>query len=114
MFVAITSRMTGIPIRPDVAMTGEITLRGMVLQVGGIKEKVLAAHRAGIKEIIIPQRNEKDLVEIPDEIKQDLTFRFIQSVDEALDFALVSSSFNKPTTPPEARESRPPQSQPIV
>ena len=114
MFVAITSRMTGIPIRPDIAMTGEITLRGMVLQVGGIKEKVLAAHRAGIKEIIIPQRNEKDLVEIPDEIQQDLTFHFIQSVDEALAIALVSSSFNKPTTPPEARESQPPQSQPIM
>jgi ATP-dependent Lon protease len=113
MYVAISSRLTGIQIRPDVAMTGEITLRGMVLQVGGIKEKVLAAHRAGIKEIIIPKRNEKDLVEIPDEIRADLKFHFIQNVEEALDIAFVTPPVAKKIeVPPPSRPSEPPIDQP--
>src|SRR5439155_17363846 len=65
MFVALASMLTNKPVRPDVAMTGEITLRGMVLPVGGIKEKVLAAHRAGIKRIVMPDRNQKDLIDVP-------------------------------------------------
>src|SRR6202022_4587439 len=67
MFVALSSMLTGIPVRADVAMTGEITLRGNVLPVGGIKEKLLAAHRAGIKRVIIPERNRKDIVDVPEE-----------------------------------------------
>jgi len=113
MYVAIASRLTGIPIRPDVAMTGEITLRGMVLQVGGIKEKVLAAHRAGIKEIILPRRNEKDLVEIPAEIKSDLKFHFIQNVEDALPIAFERPpEARKLGAAPPPRPSKPPMDQP--
>lgn len=73
--------------RSDVAMTGEITLRGLVLPVGGIKDKVLAAHRAGLKQIIIPQRNEKDLEEIPSNVRQDLSFVTASCLDEVLNAA---------------------------
>jgi len=114
MYAAIVSRLTGRPIRPEVAMTGEITLRGMVLQVGGIKEKVLAAHRAGIKEIILPKRNEKDLVEIPNEIKQDLKFHFIQTADEVIEIAFVPpKQFQEIETPP-SKPSQPPMDQPAA
>jgi ATP-dependent Lon protease len=113
MYVAIASRLTGIPIRPHVAMTGEITLRGMLLQVGGIKEKVLAAHRAGIKEIILPKRNEKDLVEIPAEIKSGLKFHFIQDVDDALPIAFERPpEARKLGASPPPRPSKPPMDQP--
>jgi ATP-dependent Lon protease len=88
MFVALTSLLTNKPIRSDVAMTGEITLRGLVLPVGGIKEKVLAGMRAGIKTIILPKKNEKDLEEIPENIRNQLDFKFIQRMDEAIDLAL--------------------------
>ena len=70
MYTALVSLLTGVPVRPDVAMTGEITLRGNVLQIGGVKEKLLAAHRAGIKRVIIPERNVKDLIDVPEEVKQ--------------------------------------------
>ena len=93
MIVALTSLMTGIKVRSDVAMTGEITLRGNVLPIGGVKEKVLAALRAGVKEVILPERNRKDLVEVPKEVQDQLKFHFVHRVDEALDIALV--------TPPE-------------
>jgi ATP-dependent Lon protease len=69
-------------------MTGEITLRGAVLPVGGVKEKVLAAHRAGIRTVLLPDKNRKDLVEVPDEIKNDLTFKFVSRMDEVLELAL--------------------------
>ena len=88
MFVALTSLLTNIPIRSDVAMTGEITLRGLVLPVGGIKEKVLAGMRAGIKTIILPKKNEKDLEEIPEHIRNQMNFKFIQRMDEAIALAL--------------------------
>lgn len=88
MFVALTSLLTNIPIRSDVAMTGEITLRGLVLPVGGIKEKVLAGMRAGIKTIILPKKNEKDLEEIPEHIRNQMNFKFIQKMDEAIELAL--------------------------
>jgi len=88
MFVALTSLLTNIPIRSDVAMTGEITLRGLVLPVGGIKEKVLAGMRAGIKTIILPKKNEKDLEEIPEHIRNQMNFKFIQRMDEAIELAL--------------------------
>jgi ATP-dependent Lon protease len=88
MMTAITSLLTGIPVDPELAMTGEVTLRGAVLPVGGVKEKILAAHRAGIKKIILPEKNRKDLVEVPEEIKQDLSFIFCGRMGEVLDQAL--------------------------
>jgi len=91
MLVALTSLLTNRPIRNDVAMTGEITLRGLVLPVGGIKEKVLAAARAGIRAIILPKKNEKDLEEIPERIRNQMEFIFIQRMDEAIDMALSQS-----------------------
>lgn len=89
MFTALTSLLTRRPIRNDVAMTGEITLRGTVLPVGGIKEKVLAARRAGIHTVILPKKNEKDLEEVPENAKKDLTFRFVQKMDEIIPLALL-------------------------
>jgi ATP-dependent Lon protease len=88
MFIALTSLLTNKPVRSDVAMTGEITLRGLVLPVGGIKEKVLAAMRAGIRTIILPKKNEKDLEEIPERIRNEMNFKFIQRMDEAIELAL--------------------------
>ncbi len=88
MFTAITSLLTGRPVRSDVAMTGEITLRGLVLPVGGIKEKVLAAKRAGITTVILPKRNEKDLEEVPEQAKKDMKFHFVQRMDEVINLAL--------------------------
>jgi ATP-dependent Lon protease len=88
MFVALTSLLTNKPVRSDIAMTGEITLRGLVLPVGGIKEKVLAGMRAGIRTIILPKKNEKDLEEIPEHIRKQMNFQFIQRMDEAIELAL--------------------------
>jgi ATP-dependent Lon protease len=88
MFIALTSLLTNKPVRNDVAMTGEITLRGLVLPVGGIKEKVLAGMRAGINTIILPKKNEKDLEEIPEHIRKQMNFKFIQRMDEAIELAL--------------------------
>ena len=89
MTTAIVSLMTHKPIRHDVGMTGEVTLRGKVLEIGGIKEKILAAHRAGLKTIILPMDNKKDIEEdIPKEIQRDLAFKFVKSVDEVLTIAL--------------------------
>jgi ATP-dependent Lon protease len=90
MAAALISALTEIPIRHDVAMTGEITLRGRVLGVGGLKEKVLAAHRAGIRELLLPKRNEKDLTEIPRRVQRELDLVLVQTMDEVLDRALVS------------------------
>lgn len=88
MASAIISRLTGIPIRKDVAMTGEITLTGRVLPIGGLKEKALAAMRHGIKTIVIPERNKKDLEEIPEEFRQKLTFVAVKTIDDVLDVVL--------------------------
>ncbi len=85
---ALTSLLTGRLVRNDLAMTGEITLRGAVLPVGGIKEKVLAAHRAGIKYILMPERNKLDLEEIPQHVRQDLQFQFVKEMEEVIRFAL--------------------------
>jgi len=91
---AIVSALTRIPVRCDVAMTGEITLRGKVLPIGGMKEKLLAAHRVGIRTVLLPKDNEKDLADIPAEIQADLTIRFVESMDEVLEIAL-----ERPLTP---------------
>jgi len=88
MFTALVSVLTDRPVRNDVAMTGEITLSGLTLPVGGIKEKVLAAHRVGIKSIILPKRNEKDLEEIPKGIREMMDFHFVERMDEVIDIAL--------------------------
>jgi ATP-dependent Lon protease len=88
MTTAIVSLLTGIRVRADVAMTGEVTLRGRVLPVGGIKEKVLAAHRAGVKRVILPERNVADLEEVPAEIQQELEFIGVARIDEVLRAAL--------------------------
>jgi ATP-dependent Lon protease len=88
MYTALVSLLTGVPVRPDVAMTGEITLRGNVLQIGGVKEKLLAAHRAGIKRVIIPERNVKDLIDVPEEVKREMEILSVKRMDEVLALAL--------------------------
>jgi len=92
MATALISLATGRAVRGDVGMTGEITLRGQVLPIGGVKEKVLAAHRAGLKTIILPRRNEKDLEDVPQEIRDEMKFVFANRVDEVVSAALVSSN----------------------
>lgn len=87
---ALVSALTGIAIRPDIAMTGEITLRGKILRIGGLKEKLLAAHRGGIKHVLIPATNERDLADIPDNVKAGLTIQPVATIDEILKVALVS------------------------
>jgi ATP-dependent Lon protease len=89
MCISLVSALTRIPVRSDVAMTGEITLRGEVLPIGGLKEKLLAAHRGGIGTVIIPHENERDLVDIPRNIKQDLDIKPVRWIDEVLELALV-------------------------
>jgi ATP-dependent Lon protease len=88
MFTSLVSLLLGKPTRPDVAMTGEITLRGLVLPIGGLKEKILAAKQAGIKTVILPARNKKDIPEVPAEAKKGLKFKFVKSTSEALNIAL--------------------------
>jgi ATP-dependent Lon protease len=88
MLTSLVSLLTNSKIRKDLAMTGEITLRGQVLPVGGIKEKMLAAHRAGIKTIIMPKGNEKDLLDLPDKVKNDLAFHFVEKMMDVVAIAL--------------------------
>ncbi len=88
---AIVSALTKIPVNRKVAMTGEVTLRGRALEIGGVKEKVIAAHRAGIKTIILPKDNKKDLEDVPKEVLKDLTFRFVSHMDEVLGIALTKA-----------------------
>jgi ATP-dependent Lon protease len=90
MLTALVSLLTGHRVRHDVAMTGEITLRGRVLPIGGLKEKVLAAHRAGIKRVIVPERNRADLDEVPKEVQDAIEFCFVQKMDQVLEYALES------------------------
>ncbi|SDB69861.1 endopeptidase La [Belnapia rosea] len=104
MATSIVSVLTGIPVRRDVAMTGEITLRGRVLPIGGLKEKLLAAMRAGITTVFIPKDNEKDLADIPDNVKKGLTIKAVSHVDEVISTALVRKpeaiSWEEPAEPP--------------
>ncbi|PAA28399.1 endopeptidase La [Pseudomonas fragi] len=101
MCTALVSALTLIPVRADVAMTGEITLRGQVLAIGGLKEKLLAAHRGGIKTVIIPEENVRDLKEIPDNIKQDLQIKPVKWIDEVLQIALQYAPEPLPDVAPE-------------
>jgi ATP-dependent Lon protease len=116
LFVALLSMLTGRPVKNDVAMTGEITLRGAVLPVGGIKEKVLAAKRAGLSKVILPDRNRKDLEDVPANVKDDMEFFFIKRVDEVINLAVnpikeedivEGSTILEPKTYPEDRPNNP-------
>jgi ATP-dependent Lon protease len=112
ILTALTSLLTGIRVRGDTAMTGEATLRGLVLPVGGIKEKVLAAHRAGIKRVILPERVRKDLQDVPEQAKKDIEFVFVSRMDDVLANALETNPFQapadltKPEVPPPPPEVR--------
>src|SRR3954466_10053668 len=90
--LTIASTLSGRPVRRDVAMTGEVTLRGKVLEIGGVKEKVLAAYRAGLREVIMPKSNEKDLRDVPVEVKQNMAFTFVERMDEVLHLALLPAA----------------------
>jgi ATP-dependent Lon protease len=91
MATAIVSAVTNIPVRCDVAMTGEITLRGKILPIGGVKEKLLAAHRAGITTLLLPKENQKDLVDVPGDVLRDLNIELVESMDEVTRLALEGS-----------------------
>ena len=85
----MVSLLTNKPVRSDVAMTGEITLRGLILPVGGIKEKFLAAHRAGIKRVVMPERNRKDVIDIPEQPRKELEIIYVKRMDEFLPYVLT-------------------------
>jgi len=111
MCTALVSVLTRIPVRADVAMTGEITLRGQVLPIGGLKEKLLAAHRGGIKHVIIPEENRKDLEEIPDNVLKKLTIHPVKTVEQVLDLALqrsptINSTVSAPEELADAKKSK--------
>jgi ATP-dependent Lon protease len=103
---ALASLYTGRRVRPDTAMTGEITLSGLVFPVGGIKEKVLAAHRAGIRRIIMPSRNEADVEDIPEDVRKELQLVFVGRIDEVIDSALEMLVANPPPPPVPASAGR--------
>ena len=88
MVTSIVSSITNIPVNREIAMTGEVTITGQVLQIGGLKEKLLAAHRAGVKKVLIPKENEKDLVDIPKKVREDIKITVVENVDEVLKIAL--------------------------
>jgi ATP-dependent Lon protease len=115
ILTALVSLLTGIRVRSDVAMTGEVTLRGLVLPVGGIKEKVLAAHRAGIKRVIMPARNEKDLIDVPEQARKEMEFVFAAHMDDVLKGALEENPVGRrppPTPEPEGEKKPPPPKKP--
>jgi len=105
MCTSLISALTKIPVRSDVAMTGEITLRGEVLPIGGLKEKLLAAHRGGITTVLIPDDNTKDLAEIPDNIKEKLDIRSVKWIDEVLQVALTHLPVPLPVVEAKAPEA---------
>jgi len=112
MFTALVSLLTGRAVRSDVAMTGEITLRGLVLPIGGVKEKVLAAKQAGIKTVILPERNRKDLVDVPADAKDSMTFRFAKRVDDVMKAALVEPARRPAQSKKTRKAGKAPQSKP--
>jgi ATP-dependent Lon protease len=101
MATALVSALTGVPTRSDVAMTGEITLRGNVLPIGGLTEKLVAARRAGVHTVLVPRANEKDLSEVPEEVRTDLTLIPVENMDEVLEHALERPPV-EPVAPPAA------------
>jgi len=109
MATALVSALSKVPVRRDVAMTGEITLRGKVLPIGGVKEKLLAAHRIGIETIILPRENEKDLADVPDNVLEALTIELVDHVEEVLKIALV-----RPDRDLDGQQIRPGDEGPVV
>jgi ATP-dependent Lon protease len=107
MATTIVSALTKIPVRKDVAMTGEITLRGKVLPIGGVKEKLLAAHRAGIKHVILPKENEKDLQDLPKDILEVLNVTLVETMDEVLQIALERQPVPTQVSLPDIEGARP-------
>jgi ATP-dependent Lon protease len=105
MAVALASLATGRPVRSDVGMTGEVTLRGKILPIGGVKEKVLAAHRAGLKTVILPRRNEMDLEDVPEEVREEILFVYTDNIDDAIDAALEAKA--KRRTRKSSKRSKP-------
>ena len=103
--LAIASVLSRRPVRRDLAMTGEVTLRGRVLEIGGVKEKVLAAYRAGLREVILPKSNEKDLRDVPDEVKSHMAFTFVR-VASARDWSTTTSMQSCPSSPPRTQAGR--------
>ena len=108
---ALISALTKVPVRRDVAMTGEITLRGRVLPIGGLKEKILAAHRAGLRTLIMPRKNVKDLDEVPRRIQRDMTLVQVGSMEEVLKIAMTRALAPRPSSP--ARRARPARVAPV-
>ena len=92
MTTALVSLLTGRAVRPEVGMTGEVTLQGRVLAIGGVKQKILAAHRAGLTEVIVPQRNEADLDDVPEAVRQAMTFHLASDVSQVLAIALAPAA----------------------
>jgi ATP-dependent Lon protease len=110
MATALVSALTSVPTKPDIAMTGEITLRGTVLPIGGLSEKAVAARRAGIRTVLIPRANEKDLVELPEDVRESLEFVLVDSMDQVLERAL-----ERPSAPPAGKQADPePGAQPYA
>jgi ATP-dependent Lon protease len=95
MATALASLLTGKPVNPKVGMTGEITLRGQVLPIGGVKEKVLAARRAGLDTVILPRRNEADLEDVPEDVRKEMRFVLVDTVDQVLSAALPNGALPK-------------------
>jgi ATP-dependent Lon protease len=113
---ALASLYTGRRVRPDTAMTGEITLSGLVFPIGGVKEKVLAAHRAGIRRILLPSRNEADVDDIPEDVRTDLQLIFVSTINEVIEAALEVLVANPPPLPlisDSARGGRHPEPEPL-
>jgi ATP-dependent Lon protease len=110
MATAMVSALTRKRARHDVAMTGEITLRGKVLPIGGVKEKLLAAHRFGLKTLILSKENEKDLADIPEEVRDDLTIHVVDTIDEVLKYALEGDAVETPIETPQLWQSDTPAS----
>jgi ATP-dependent Lon protease len=108
MATALVSLITKIKVDKNIGMTGEVTLRGKVLEIGGVKEKILAAHRAGLNEVVLPKRNRKDLDDIPAKTRKELKFTFVDSMDEVLKKALISSPFGGKSEEPETSIPTPP------
>ena len=105
MFLALTSLFADRTVRSDTAMTGEISLRGLVLPVGGIKEKVVAAHRAGIRRLMLPARNRKDFEDIPEEARKEIEFLWLERVEEAVSAALDASQQDEASAAPPAERA---------
>jgi ATP-dependent Lon protease len=103
--LAIASTLSNRPVRHDIAMTGEVTLRGKVLEIGGVKEKVLAAHRAGLRDVILPRGNERDLRDVPEDVREVITFHFVERMDEVIELALFNGRARGSAG--KARSSRP-------